>query len=238
MRARDMTGSATGNGPGSGPGIGAVIGEMIDALWQRVRALGSSFRSTEVHDVRGFRVVVENPYPEIDTASVLRRLDDALGLIERYQPWRLRHLREDARQFWVVRYPCRGAYFPGARTVMTELTFLARTDITAATVASSIVHEGIHARVDRMRTYLRAVSTRADPIPPTPDMPREERLCRRAELAFGRALPPALGTPVIARAAATLSLEDEEVAPTIDWTEAMSRVSVADAASRRGISAE
>ena len=56
---------------------------------------------------------------------MLARLDEALALIERYQPWRLTHLRRDLARFWVVRYPCRGAYFPDSRTCMTELTFLA-----------------------------------------------------------------------------------------------------------------
>src|SRR5678815_3508709 len=106
--------------------------------------------SAEVHSVRGFRVVVENSRADIDTASVVSRLDEALVLIETYQPWRLRHLRRDLREFWIVRYPCRGAYLPGERRCMTELTFLARRDITAAPVASSIIHEGIHARVDCM----------------------------------------------------------------------------------------
>ena len=171
----------------------------------------------DVHEVRGFRVVVENTRPDITTRDVLARLDEALALIERYQPWRLRHLRRDLRQFWVVRYPCRGAYFPGERACVTELTFLARRDITAAPVAASIVHEGVHARVDRMRRG-----------PATWDAAREERLCRRAELAFGRALPPALGAPVIERALWSLTLADEDVAPAIDWNEATRRQLAAD----------
>jgi hypothetical protein len=81
---------------------------------------------------------------------VLQRLDDALQLIEQAQPWRLRHLQRDLRYFWVVRYACRGAHFPDDRACMTELTFLNRRDITAAPVAASIVHEGMHARVDCM----------------------------------------------------------------------------------------
>src|SRR5215208_4810054 len=129
--------------------------------------------SAELHEIRGFRVVVENSRPDIATPAVLARLDEALALIEQYQPWRLTHLRRDLEQFWIVRYPCRGAFFPQTRTCMTELTFLARRDITAAPVASSIIHEGIHARVHAMgadREYR--------------DMAREERMCRRAELEF------------------------------------------------------
>jgi hypothetical protein len=165
-----------------------------------------------IHEVRGFRVIVENSRADIATDDVLSRLDDALELIERHQPWRLRHLERDLKQFLIARFPCRGAYFPEERTCMTELTFLARRDISPATVASSIVHEGIHARVDRM-----GVSREMR------DRPREERLCRRAELEFGRALPDHLGRPVIERALGTLALADAEVAPEIDWNEAFDR---------------
>lgn len=180
--------------------------------------------TAESHSVRGFRVIVENSRADIDTAEVVARLDEALGLIEAYQPWRLRHLRRDVREFWIVRYPCRGAYLPDERRCMTELTFLARRDITAAPVASSIIHEGIHARVDRM-------GVRRDGR----DRAREERLCRRAELEFGRALPPDLGAPVVERALASLELDDVDVAPAIDWSEAMRRQRAVDeiAQSRR-----
>jgi len=177
--------------------------------------------SPEILEVRGFRVLVENSRPDISTRDVLARLDDSLALIERYQPWRLRHLERDLKQFLVARFPCRGAYFPDERACMTELTFLARRDISPATVASSIVHEGVHARVDRMgvRREMR-------------DRAKEERLCRRAELAFGRALPDELGGPVIERALGTLSLADEEVAPEIDWNEAFDRQQTVDQAAR------
>jgi hypothetical protein len=171
----------------------------------------------EVYDVRGFTVVVDNARPDIDTQVVLGRLDEALELIERYQPWRLAHLRRDLSHFLVIRFACRGAFFPEQRACMTELTFLARTDITAAPVASSIVHEGIHARVH------------AACRPGVPrNLAREERLCRRAELEFGRSLPPGLGAPVIERALASLELDDQDVAPTIDWAEAKRRQDAVD----------
>jgi hypothetical protein len=173
--------------------------------------------SAEVHEIHGFRVVVENSRPDIATPVILARLDEALGLIEQYQPWRLAHLRRDLAQFWIVRYACRGAFFPQTRTCMTELTFLARTDITAAPVASSIIHEGIHARVHVMGVDAE-----------TRDSAREERLCRRAELDFGRSLPEDLGAPVIERAIASLELSDEDVAPRIDWAEAQRRQDAVD----------
>jgi hypothetical protein len=162
--------------------------------------------------LRGIRVVVENTRPDIATSDVIARLDEALALIERYQPWRLSHLRRDLDAIHVVRFPCRGAWIPDEGACVTELTFLNRRDITAAPVASSIIHEGMHARVDRMGVsrYSR-------------DRAREERLCRRAELEFGEALPSALGAPVIVRAIESLALADHDVAPAIDWSEALRR---------------
>lgn len=162
--------------------------------------------------VRGLPIRVENTRSDIATSDVLQRLDEALELIERYQPWRLRHLRRDIDEIRVVRFPCRGAWIPDQGACVTELTFLARRDISAAPVASSIIHEGMHARVDRM-----GVSRHGR------DRAREERLCRRAELEFGLSLPPELGAPVVQRALDSLGLADQEVAPEIDWSEALRR---------------
>lgn len=186
----------------------------------------ASAPDAELYELHGFRVVVQNSRPDIATADVLERLSEALELIERYQPWRLVHLRRDLNEFLIVRYPCRGAFFPDTRTCMTELTFLDRRDITAAPVAASILHEGMHARVHAMRLH-----------PASRNIAREERLCRRAELDFGNSLPPELGQPVIERAAASLDLADEEVAPAIDWAEAQRRQAAVDraAADRRNV---
>ena len=195
-------------------------GEFMPGFFDRLSAFlrpDGEQSSAELHEIRGFRVVVENSRPDIATSAVLARLDESLGLIEQYQPWRLAHLRRDLAQFWIVRYACRGAFFPQTRTCMTELTFLARTDITAAPVASSIIHEGMHARVHAM-----GVSQEAR------DSAREERLCRRAELDFGRSLPSELGAPVVERALASLELSDQDVAPQIDWAEAQRRQDAVD----------
>ncbi|MDB4906143.1 MAG: hypothetical protein JWO05_927 [Gemmatimonadetes bacterium] len=177
--------------------------------------------SCDVHEVRGFRVVVENSRPDIETSAVLARLDEALALLEELEPRRMRHLRRDLLQFWIVRYPCRGAYFPDTRSCLTELTFLARRDISAAVVASSILHEGVHARVAGFRARVGGSSSEENRA-------REERLCRRAELAFGRALPSELGGPVIERAEASLAMDDTSVAPNIDWNLAKARIEQAD----------
>jgi hypothetical protein len=193
------------------------MGNLFGEIGDRLRRAVAEARGMEKHEIRGFEVIVENTRPDISTAQVLQRLDESLALIDRHQPWRLAHLRRDLLRIKVARFPCRGAYFPLERTVLTELIFLARTDIGPATVASSIVHEGIHARVSE-----RGVS------PEHRDMAREARLCRRAELEFGLALPPEIGAPVVERARASLALEDEEVAPAIDWREALARQAAVD----------
>ncbi|HEY4217912.1 MAG TPA: hypothetical protein VGM67_12295 [Gemmatimonadaceae bacterium] len=191
---------------------------LLDRL--RAAITPASATSAAPRTVRGFRVVLENSRPDINSDAVIARLDEALGLIEQYQPWRLSHMRRDLSHFWIVRWPCRGAYFPETRACMTELTFLARTDITAAPVASSILHEGMHARTFRMIR------------PESHDSAREERICRHAELDFGLALPPELGAPVVERARASLELSDSDVAPVIDWAEAQRRQDEVDRASR------
>jgi hypothetical protein len=187
--------------------------EKLAALFQPAaspeRASTAETVRTAIH---GVPVEVINTRPDIATADVLARLDESLALIATYQPWRLAHLRRDIRGIRVERFACRGAFIPHDNVIITELTFLARRDITAAPVASSILHEGVHARVHAMGVYRTASQ-----------LPREERLCRRAELAFGQALPAALGAPVVERAMASLSLDDRGVAPIVDWSEAQRR---------------
>jgi hypothetical protein len=195
-----------------------MLHETLDNLRSR---LNRWLRTTiaEVHEVRGFTVVVENTRPDIATADVLARLDEALAMIEAHRPWRLRHMRRDIRQLRIARYPCRGAYFLAERICLTELTFLARRDITPAPVAASILHEGMHARMHAMGVQHGDANAA-----------RMERICRRAEREFGYALPASLGAPVIERALTTLELEDEEVAPEVDWNEALRRQRAVDQA--------
>ena len=182
---------------------------------------------------------LDNSRQDITDADVLERLDEALALIERFEPIRFDHLKRDVRAIRVERYPCRGAFIPSERTIITELTFLARRDITAAPVASSILHEGVHARVNAFRDHaaLAAASSvragfgsgeQSGDRERERDMAREERLCRRSELAFGRKLPEELGAPVVERALATLGMDDEGVAPRIDWGLAMQRQQAVD----------
>lgn len=182
--------------------------------------------TAHIRRVRGIPVELNNSRTDINSDEVISRLNDALELIERYQPHHFRRLSFDIRAIRVERFPTRGAFFPEERVILSELTFLARRDITAAPVASSILHEGVHARVHAFRSKTSGGqpwhSLAAD------SQAREERLCRRAELEFGRRLPVELGMPVIERAEASLKLTDSDVAPVINWSLAQARVGEID----------
>lgn len=193
--------------------LGWNMDGLRSQLMQKLQGWTSEDRS-----LHGFSVRVVNSRAEISTEAVFRRMDSALGLIATYSPRAFRRMQHDFKGILVQRYPCRAAYFPDSRTCLIELTFTVNPEFTVAQVASSIVHEGIHARVRQMCASYEPER-----------LPREERLCRKAELDFGLGVPG--GEPVVMRALQSLALADDDVAPVIDWAEAQRRVAGADAAS-------
>jgi len=168
----------------------------------------------ERHVVHGLPVRVLNTRPDIRTAEVLQRLDRALDLVARYAPARYRRLKRDLSGFVVQRFACRGAFFPHTRECVVELTFTVNPRHGLPEIAASIVHEATHARVAAMCRG------------PQAERHREERLCRRAELELGLALPD--GQVVVRRARESLTLADREVAPAVDWAEAARRIAEVD----------
>jgi hypothetical protein len=180
---------------------------------------------TEQRVVRGIPVAVTNTREDVSTERVFARAEAVLALVERYQPWRLAHLRRDLAAIVVERFACRGAYFAERRACLLELTFMANEQFSDAQVAATLVHEGMHARLDRLHARFGVAPFAAAPA-------RHERICRRAELEWGRAVPG--GEPVVERALASMALADEEVAPAIDWAEAAGRVARADEDARGG----
>jgi hypothetical protein len=164
--------------------------------------------------VHGFPLLIVNTRPELETDALVTRLDTALQLIAQYQPRRYRKLRQTIARFVVRRYPCRGAFFPDTGTCLIELTFLGNLQMHESQIAACVIHEATHARLARVG---RVVSG-----------PAAERICRNAELQFGRALPE--GQRVIARAEESLALPDDGVAPDIDWHFASRRVAAVDLA--------
>jgi hypothetical protein len=191
-----------------------MLGDLFDR-WRinTMRALQGW--ATEKRVLRGIPVTLTNTRPDIDSELVFRRLDTALGLIQQYQPGTFAQISRDFSSIRVVRYPCRAAFYPDSRTCLVELTFTVNPEFTEAQVASSIVHEGMHAHVHAIG--------QSDPT----ERPDEERMCRQAELEFGRAIPN--GEAIILRALESLALDDEDVAPVIDWNQAQQAIAAVDA---------
>jgi hypothetical protein len=171
--------------------------------------------------IDGIRVEVINTREDVDTERVFRRAEAVIARVREYQPWRLAHIRRDIAGIVVMRYACRAAYFPDRRLCMLELTFMANEQFSDSQVAASFVHEGMHARLDRL-------SAKYGVTPFAEARARHERICRRAELDFGLAVPD--GGPVVQRAVESMRLADEEVAPAIEWQEAERRVAAVDRA--------
>ncbi len=171
--------------------------------------------------IDGIRVEVLNTRDDVDTERVYRRAEAVIARVKQYQPWRLAHIRRDIAGIVVQRYACRAAFFGDSKLVMLELTFMANEQFSDSQVAASFVHEGMHARLDRL-------SEKYGVTPFAAARARHERICRRAELDWGRAVPD--GDPVVRRALESMALADEEVAPTIEWGEASRRIAAVDRA--------
>jgi hypothetical protein len=191
-----------------------MLGDLVER-WrvQAMRALQGW--ATEKRTLRGVPVTLVNTRPDIDSELVFRRLDTALALIQQYRPATFAQLLQDFSRIQVVRYPCRAAFYPDSRTCVVELTFSVNPEFTEAQIASSIVHEGMHAHVFAMG--------QSNPA----ERPDEERLCRQAELEFGLAIPN--GEAIVQRATESLQLGDEDVAPVIDWQQARQAIAEVDA---------
>ena len=176
----------------------------------------------ETRMIQGIRVDVLNTREDVSTERVFRRAEAVIERVRQYQPWRLAHIRRDIAGIVVMRYACRAAYFPDQRVCMLELTFMANEQFSDSQVAASFVHEGMHARLDQL-------SEKYGVMPFAEARARHERICRRAELDWGRSVPD--GEPVVRRALESMALADEDVAPMVEWGEATRRVAAVDRAS-------
>jgi len=183
---------------------------LRDLLPLALRDRYDATRSTR-RVIDGVQVWFLNERADIDDAQLEARLAEALALLGRCMPHNLRRLRADVRSIWVKRWPNRGVFFHDTRIMVIDTTFVVNPTFTRAQVAATILHEGVHARITAMGVDRRFTNI-AD----------EERLCRRAEIAFGEQAPG--GAPVVARAREILALSDDEVAPGIDIAVAEARL--------------
>jgi hypothetical protein len=169
---------------------------VIDLLTQR----------RERHDIPLSLYIEAAP---LDRRQLWRKLEEALDLIAQQSPIWLRRIRRIGNTIDVRRIPGTRALLVEHRRTILDPYLLA--DFFPAQIAASIVHEATHALLRSRRIAYRAASPA-----------REERVCRRAELRFGRVLLAAGvagAEAVIGRAARALGARDDQVGVVVDWNE-------------------
>jgi hypothetical protein len=148
--------------------------------------------------MHGMDVWVLNDNLHASTEAMFDKVAAALDLVAEARPWRIGAMQRDFSRIYVRQNTGVRAMFDSARSCILDTYFVAK--FAPAQVASSIVHESVHAR---LRRGGRAV--------PADLIAWEERLCRRAEVGFG--LRVADGAAVVERARSALALSDADVAP-------------------------
>ena len=174
-----------------------MIRRFIDAVDGRARE-AMLRASSERRVIHGVDVWIVNDGQFATTEALFDKIEAALDLVARHTPWRLGAMRRDFARVLVIRQDGCRALLDAMGNCSLDTYFVATFPPEA--VASSIVHEGVHARLRRGGRRM-----------PRELIAWEERLCRRAELAFGLRLPD--GAAVVERARASLALSDREIAP-------------------------
>ncbi len=154
--------------------------------------------ASERRRIHGIDVWIVNDGEFASTEALFEKIGAALDLVARHTPWRLGPMRRDFARILLIRQDGVRAMLDAARNCSLDTYFVAT--FAAEQVASSIVHEGVHARLRRGGRQM-----------PRDLIAWEERLCRKAELAFGLRLPN--GAAVADRARAALAGSDAQIAP-------------------------
>lgn len=170
--------------------MGEAAARVRDAL------LDAATERRQMHDIE---VWVLNDHEHASTEAMFDKVAAALDLIASVQPWRVRAMRQDFARIFVRQNTGTRAMFEHVGNCVLDTFFVA--NFTPAQVASSIVHEGVHARLRR-----------GGRVVPRDLIAWEERQCRKAELGFGLRIPD--GAAVVERARNSLALSDADVAPT------------------------
>jgi hypothetical protein len=109
----------------------------------------------------------------------LPRIEEALHLIKRHSPLQYARILRDLRRIWIYLLPHATAeYHASIDACVIDKRYIANSNTRPEELASTIVHEATHARLDRCGiVYEEARRTRI------------EAICLRRELAFARCLP-------------------------------------------------
>jgi hypothetical protein len=162
---------------------------------------------TERRTVHGLSLSMYIESAPLKTDHLWPKLQAALDLIAAHHPVWIRRMQQMNNSVNIRRIPgTRARLIENHKTILDPYLLA---DFLPAQVAASIVHEATHAR---LRWY--GVAFRMETLA------QEERMCRRAELRFGKRLQAAGiegAHAVVARAATALAAKDEEVGVAIDW---------------------
>jgi len=116
---------------------------------------------------------------EMEAEPILRRIEEALLLIKRYDRIRYDRLLRDLQRVWVLLLPSSIAIFEyGIYTCEIDTRYCLAETTTPELLAAVIVHEATHARL--WRRGMRYEEARR---------PRIEEICIRREIAFAAKLP-------------------------------------------------
>lgn len=174
---------------------------MIRRLMRQLAARAEEARirsASERRWMHGIDVWVMNDHLHASTEAMFGTVAAALDLVATVRPWRIGAMRRDFSRIFVRQNTGVRALFDLERSCVLDTYFVAR--FAPAQVASSIVHESVHARLRRGGRGM-----------PADLIAWVERLCRKAELGFGLRVPD--GDAVVERARSALALSDADVAP-------------------------
>ncbi|MGC2775835.1 MAG: hypothetical protein WA418_09390 [Bradyrhizobium sp.] len=113
-----------------------------------------------------------------DAEPALLRIEAALRLIERVAPLHYRRIKTNLSRIWVQLFPYgAGCYRHSLNACLLDERFIASETTTVECIASAIVHEATHARLEKLGIHYDETVRH-----------RIERICARRELDFVRRL--------------------------------------------------
>lgn len=88
------------------------------------------------------------PWTDPDRTTAIMKLRSAMDLIATTQPRRLTRLKVDVKRILVTSVQVADAQFAApSRTVVLDDTYVCKPEVTPSHVATTIVHEAVHARL-------------------------------------------------------------------------------------------
>ena len=131
-----------------------------------------------------------------DRRLILQKVCEGIGLIAQYSPLRLARIRRDLRGVRIDHCDGVAEYHHKTRLCLLDFHHIMRQEVTPAHVAASIIHEATHARL--MKAGFGYEKERRARI---------ERVCSKAEKAFGSRLPD--GKAIVDEALAQMERDPE-----------------------------